>query len=413
METVNIRWNVELETWFVAGLEQQLEQQLEQGLERIQWLSFDEWASEQGDLSAFRFILSGENYVCRWLTLPGVQPRHLNKALPFALEESFIEDVSQYHIVTASKVGKFTHQIYCSKTDTLERLIEACALHHIQLRQLIPETSLIPTNCLLHYGEYWLINIPEVAEAKVHQSALIAYLEAVCTDLGDDVISSLTIIDKNLDAANLLKMQIETSFSDTFKAIEVQHGGFEQPRKKALEKDCKDLLTSQFRPAEIKIDKPALWWKPVAILAACWALFSFTQTVMENKRLIEQQQQVKEMTISLYEELFPGERVRFLERQIRTKINGGGKANDTGFMVLLYKTSAAYQKVSQQKQVEWQNVRYNVRQDLLVIDLTAKTIADIQQFKASLEEEGLEVEIASATNESNGVKGRIRIGAPS
>lgn len=413
MKTVNIRWNVELETWFVAEFEQPLELQSEQGPEHIQWLPFDEWASEQADLSAFRFILSGENYICRWLTLPGVQPRHLNKALPFALEESLIEDIRQYHIVPATKAGKFTHQIYCGKADTFERLMEACALHHIQLRQLIPETSLTPTNCLLHYGEYWLINIPKVAEAKIHQSALIAYLDAICTDLGDGIVESLIIIDKNLDSANLLKMQVESSFSDTFKAIEVQHGGFEQARKKALDKDCKDLLTAQFRPTEIKIDKPALWWKPIAILAACWALFSFTQTVMENKQLIEQERHVKETTIALYKELFPGERVRFLERQIRTKISGGGKVNDTGFMVLLYKTSAAYQKASQKKQVEWQNVRYNVRQDLLVIDLTAKTIDDIQQFKATLEEEGLEVEIASATNESNGVKGRIRVGAAS
>jgi general secretion pathway protein L len=409
METVNIRWNVELETWFVA----EFEQLLDQSANDQNWLSFDEWASEKADLSAFRFILSGENYVCRWLTLPGVQPRHLNKALPFALEESFIEDVSHYHIVTAGKAGKFTHQIYCGKADVFERLLEACALHHIQLRQLIPETSLAPINCLLHDGEYWLINIPEVAEAKIHQSALIAYLEAVCTDLGDGVVESLTIIDKNLDAANLLKMQVETSFSDTFKLIEVQHGGFGQTRKKALDRDCSDLLTAQFKPSEIKIDKPAAWWKSAAILAACWALFSFTQTVMENKQLIEQEKQVKNATADLYKELFPGERVRFLERQIRTKIKDGGKNNTAGFMMLLHKTSTVYQKINQQKQIEWKSVRFNDRQNLLVIDLTAKTIADIQQFKSAIEEEDLKVEIASATNENNKVKGRIRIGGQS
>ena len=409
METVNIRWNVELETWFVAELEQQIEQESEAN----KWLSFDDWASEQADLSAFRFILSGENYVCRWLTLPGVQPRHLNKALPFALEESFIEDISKYHIVTAGKVGKFTHQIYCGKTDTFERLMEACALHHIQLRQLIPETSLIPSNCLLHYGDFWLVNILEVGEAKIHQSALIAYLEAVCADLGDRVIESLTIIDKNLDAANLLKMQVETSFSNTFKAIEVQHGGFEQIRKKSLDKSCRDLLTAQFRPAEIKVDKPAQWWRSAALLAACWALFSFTQTVMENKQLIEQERQVKEATANLYKELFPGERIRFIERQISTKIKDGGKKNTAGFMILLYKTSTVYQQINQQKQIEWKSVKFNDRQNLLVIDLTAKTIADIQQFKSAMEADNLKVEIASATNENNQVKGRIKIGGQS
>lgn len=408
METLIIRWNVELETWFIAEIEE-----LGQSPEFNQWMSFDDWASEQADLSVFRFILTGENYVCRWITLPGVQPRHLNKALPFALEESFIEDISHYHIVTGAKAGKFTHQIYCTKSDILERLLEACSLHHIQLRKLIPETSLIPGYCLLHDGEHWLINIPEVGEAKVHQSALIAYLEAVCTELGEKTIESLTLIDKNLDAANLLKMQIESSFSETILAIEIQHGGFEQIRKNAIEKDGQDLLTDQFRPAEVKVEKPAKWWKPAAILAACWVLLSVTQTMMENKQLVDQERQVKEATVALYKQLFPGERVRFIERQIRSKVKDGGQKNTAGFMMLLHKTSTVYQRINGQKQIEWKSVKFNERQNLLVIDLTAKSIADIQQFKSAMEEDDLTVEIASATNENNKVKGRIKIGGQS
>jgi len=409
MKTVNIRWNVELETWFIAEIETQFEQALEQN----QWSSFDEWAAKQADLSAFRFILSGENYICRWLTLPGVQPRHINKALPFALEESFIDDIGQYHLVTSAKAGKFTHQVYCGKTDVFERLIEVCALHHIQLRQLIPETSLIPDNCLLHQGEYWLVNIPSVAEAKIHESALTAYLEAIILELNGKTIESIIIIDKSLDAANLVKMQIETSFSDSFSKIEITHGSFEQQRDQALAKECKNLLTAQFRAAEVKVDSPAAWWKPIAILAACWAVFSFTQTAIENKQLIDQERQVKEATIALYKNLFPGERIRSLERQVRNKVKGGGKKNLAEFMALLEKTTTAYQKMNQTQQVTWKSVRFNDRQSLLVVDLTATTIADIQQFKSALEDEDLIVEIASATNENDKVKGRIKIGAQS
>lgn len=409
MKTVNIRWNIELETWFIAEIEAQFEQTAAQNL----WSSFDVWAAKQADLSAFRFILSGENYVCRWLTLPGVQPRHLNKALPFALEESFIEDIGQYHLVTSDKIGKFTHQIYCGKADIFERLMEVCALHHIQLRQLIPETSLVPNNCLLHNGEFWLINIPSVAEAKIHESALTAYLEAICLELDENIIESIAIIDSNLDAANLVKMQIETSFSDHFKKVEVTHGSFKQQREQALAKECKNLLTAQFKASEVKVDKPAVWWKPIAVLAACWALFSFTQTAIENKQLIDQERQVKEATTSLFKDLFPGERVRSLERQVRNKVKGGGKKNLAEFMALLEKTTAAYQKINQQKQIQWKSVRFNDRQSLLVVDLTATTIADIQQFKSALEDEDLIVEIASATNENEKVKGRIKIGAQS
>ena len=408
MKTVNIRWNVELETWFIAELVSGAE--IEEG---SQWLSFDQWASTQADLSSFRFILSGENYVCRWLNLPGVQPRHLIKALPFALEESFIDDVGLYHLVTTGKHSKFTHQIYCTKKDILVRLLEACSLHHIQLRQLIPETSLTPVNCLLHDGDYWLINIPKVTEAKIHQSALMTYLDSITTELGESTVESLTIIDKNLDAANLLKTQIETSFNHVFKSIDIQHSGFESIRDKALEQSGKDLLTEQFKPSEIKVKKPAVWWKTIAILAACWAVFSVTQTMVKNNQLVEQEADVKTATIDLYKQLFPGERIRFIERQIRSKIKGGSETNTAGFMMLLDKASAVFQSGDQNKKIVWQSLRFNERQNLLVIDLTAQTIADIQAFKSAMEADGLVVEIASATNENNKVKGRIRIGGQS
>lgn len=82
-------------------------------------------------------------------------------------------------------------------------------------------------------------------------------------------------------------------------------------------------------------------------------------------------------------------------------------------MTLLDKSSAVFEGSNQKNKIEWQSLRFNERQNLLVIDLTAQTIADIQAFKSAMEADGLVVEIASATNENNKVKGRIRIGGQS
>jgi general secretion pathway protein L len=411
METVVVRWNVELETWFVSPfVSEQAQGQVAEPVKN-HWLAFDEWASEQTDLSKLRFVLHGENYVCRWLTLPGVQGRHLPKALPFALEESLIEDISHYHLVTAGKVGKFTHRVYCSLVDNFNRLLEACDHHHIQLNQLIPETSLIPDNSLVHDGKFWLINIPGLGEAKIHESALSAYLEGLCNDLDSESQSAITLIDTNLDTANLLKTQIESNFAGIFKTVNVQHGSLLGLRETALSGKCCDLLTAEFRPVEPKKDLPAAWWKPIAALAACWCVFSFTQISIENKELIAQQAQVKSETIALYKRLFPGERIRFLERQIRTKIKGDGGQASAGVMVMLSQASKALQQDDLKQMIQWQSFRFNDRQNQLVIDLTAKTLAQLQSYKAALEQQGLSVEIAQATNDDKGVKGRLKIGA--
>lgn len=411
METVAVRWSVEFEAWFVSSLAPIQEENQTTDRKPSDWLPLDQWAGEQADLSQMRFILQGENYVCRWLTLPGVQGRHLPKALPFALEESLIEDISHYHLVTAGKLGKFTHRVYCSLSDNFNRLLEACDLRHIQLRQLIPETSLIPDNSLVHDGHFWLVNIPGLSEAKIHESALPAFLEGLCNGLDIDSQPSITLIDSNLDAANLLKTQIETNSSGIFKAINVQHGRFSSLRDEALSAKCCDLLTAEFRPVEPKKDQPAVWWKPLTALAACWVIFTFAEISIENKRLIAQQEQVKAETIGLYKRLFPGERVRFLERQIRSKVKGDSTVASAGVIILLSQASKALQQDNLKQLIQWQSFRFNDRQNELVIDLTAKTLAQLQSYKAAIEQQGLSVEIAQATNDDKGVKGRLKIGA--
>ena len=409
METVAVRWNVESETWFVSPLTPI--QQENSADEQQSWQSLDEWAGEQEDLSQLRFILQGENYVCRWLTLPGVQGRHLPRALPFALEESLIEDISHYHLVTAGKIGKFTHRVYCSMSDNVNRLLEACALRHIKLQQLIPETSLIPDNSLVHSDQFWLVNIPGLSEAKIHESALSAFLEGVCNGLAVDSQQAITIIDSDLDVANLLKTQIESNSAGVFKAVNVQHGRFSSLRDDALLTKCSNLLTDEFRPVEPKKDQPAVWWKTIAVLAACWCVFTFTEVSLENKRLIAQQEQVKAETIGLYKRLFPGERVRFLERQIRSKVKGDSTVSSAGVMMLLAQASKALQQDNLKQTIQWQSFRFNDRQNELVIDLTSKTLAQLQSYKAAIEQQGLTVEIAQATNDDKGVKGRLKIGA--
>jgi general secretion pathway protein L len=411
METVAVRWSVELETWFVSPLAPIQEENQAGTREQNNWLPFDEWAEEQADLSQLRFILQGENYVCRWLTLPGVQGRHFPKALPFALEESLIEDISHYHLVTDGKLGKFTHRVYCSLADNVNRLLEACNLRHIKLHQLIPETSLIPDNSLVHNGHFWLVNIPGLSEAKIHESAISAFFEGMCNGLAVDSQQAITLIDANLDTANLLKTQIESNFGGIFKAVNVQHGRYSSLRDEALTAKCCDLLTAEFRPEEAKKDNPAVWWKPLTALAACWLVFSFVEISMENKRLITQQEQVKEETIGLYQRLFPGERVRFLERQIRSKVNGDSTVASAGVMIMLSQASKALQQGNLKQMIQWQSFRFNDRQNQLIIDLTSKTLAQLQSYKAALEKQGLNVEIAQATNDDKGVKGRLKIGA--
>lgn len=400
METVNVRWDVINQSWQCAASSSE------------QWQFFDEWASGKADGSQFRFILSANNYVCRWLNMPGVQGRNLAKALPFALEESLIDDIDDYHLVNAGKKNKTCHRIYTASSEMLQRLAEAGELHHIQLRELVAETSLVPEYSLLKSGDSWLINVPGLAEAKLQESNLATYLDSLLTD-NDFNAESLQIIDTQIDSAKLLKTQIESGFPEAFETIDIQARDAESVLSAGLNHKPVELLTGTFRASEIKEDKPAVWWKAVAAMAAVWLIFAFTDVAMENKQLVAQEKQVRAASNKLFKQLFPGERIRSMDRQINSKLKGGTTESSAGFLSLMQQSAKALQNPELKKDIKWQSFKFNDRQNLLMIDLVAGNIAQLQSYKGSLESEGLTVEISSATNDGGKVKGRLKVGASS
>ena len=117
--------------------------------------------------------------------------------------------------------------------------------------------------------------------------------------------------------------------------------------------------------------------------------------------------------ISLYKKYFPNERIRNLESQIRRHLRDGGNNTATGVMTLIQKSAQVLQEPSLKSAVSWDNFKFNDRQNLLTVELTASNISLLQNYKSSLESAGLSVEISSATNENQKVKGRLKIGGAS
>jgi len=104
-------------------------------------------------------------------------------------------------------------------------------------------------------------------------------------------------------------------------------------------------------------------------------------------------------------------RESILSRQIREKINGGSSEGGSGFLGATNVLARVYAGQNLQKTVEMTSMRYNDRLDELVVEVRAKSLNELQTLRQALENEGLVAEVASATNDKDGVKGRIRIGS--
>src|SRR5690606_40960386 len=91
-------------------------------------------------------------------------------------------------------------------------------------------------------------------------------------------------------------------------------------------------LTGQYQVRPQRERRPAPWWQALAGMAASWVLFWTLTLYLDVQRLQQQSGEVRQQTISLYQQLFPGERVRALERQIREKLSGDSGGSDAGFL---------------------------------------------------------------------------------
>lgn len=392
METVKVQWHSLQGLWVVT---------LADGSSQ----PFEQWAETLQDLTQVRMILASANYATHWLNLVGVSQRHVAKVLPFALEESLIEDISSYLIIPAGNAKKH-FRAYVVAKELVERLLAACDLHHVRVQELIPESWLLEqTAQCVRQEDSWLFSWPGVFEGLVNDSALTPVLDSLFAE--ETQLDQLYVKAHSLDQINLFKTLLETSYPNQVTEILSEVVPVE-PQWNIPNKAI-NLLTGKFQQRIPKEKKPAVWWKPLAGLAAVWLLLWTIGLYSEVHTLKTQAFEVRSQSLALYKQLFPGERIRMLERQFQEKLSGGGaSSNAEGFLSTTLTLAQVY---SQQKgeSIELLSVRYNERMKETTLEIKAANLNELQTLRQALENAGVQAEIASATNDKDGVKGRLRI----
>lgn len=398
METVKVQWNTLAGSWLISPVNGQQSQTIEQ------------WAEGLADLTQVRMILSATNYAVHWLSLPGVSSRHLSKVMPFALEESLIEDINDYLILPAGQVNK-RFRAYVIANDLIERLLQSCQLHHIVITELIPETWLLSAgnkdNLIIRNELGCFICLPGLFEGYVNDTALTPTLESIFAR--EAKVERLLLKGHSLDALQLLETTLETSFPGQIQQIDKQL--LEQAAAEISAKPL-NLLVGQYQ-TQSQEQKPKAWWRPLVAMAATVLVIWTVMLYSEVNRLKSQSQQVHEQSVALYKQLFPNERIRSLERQFREKLSGESSTTSIGFLSSTNKLAMAYSQQKLEKNVRLSSMRFNDRLQELTIEVHAANLDELQKLRQALENAGIQAEIATATNDKDGVKGRLRIGGQS
>lgn len=369
--------------------------------------SLSDWAEAMPDVSDVTLVLAARHYSTHWISLPGVSGRNLSRALPFALEEFLLDDLSHYVICAAGQSNKRV-RAYVVASELIERLLEQCKLHHLRVTALYAESQLLPKQpILLRQGDGWLLSINEQFEGFVPDVAMTPVCESLFVER--DPIP-LTIAATNMDQANLVKTTLLSSFPEAFSHIDIEIHSGDEWRQNALPSKLTTLLQGSLQVIKANKDGPWTVFKPVLALAAAVIAVMSSQLWVAQQQLKQQEVHVRAQSAALYQQLFPGERIRFLERQFRDKLREGGDVVQAGFVPLVHQTAKTLAESNLSDSITLDTLRFNDRQQDIIVEVRASNLQALQAFRQALEQAGLVAEIASASNDDQGVKGRMRIG---
>ncbi|NNL57679.1 MAG: hypothetical protein HKO71_07990, partial [Pseudomonadales bacterium] len=174
-----------------------------------------------------------------------------------------------------------------------------------------------------------------------------------------------------------------------------------------------NILQGEFRPATANAANRRYLRKVSVAVAACVALFMLI-TLGGGAFLNYRADSYFDQSVAIYRSLFPKQRkvrdpVKQLKRQLRGNTVG---ATTSDFLPLLDAASRSLTNLdsSSGEEPSIKQLRYDIQRGHIAIDLHASNIDQLEAYRDLLSAEGLDVDILSANQDGDTIKGRIQVG---
>ncbi len=328
-----------------------------------------------------RLVLSVADVLLTEVALNRRQARHLQRVLPWMLEEQLIGAPEQFWFASG-RPGNGRYPVVACDKDALLRLLQACAelsLHVVGVAvdaQLLAELS----PCRLTVDGQTMIL------ADGNQGLAVAE---------SDAEQILTVLGLN---------QLEDQSRPMVELFGVMRAAIQHGRQV-------ELLQGDLRPAE-QGSGPQLSgrWKQLAILtAACIALVALLMGSQIWRYQAAADQQLAQ-AVSLYNQLFPGDSAQpgYLENQFRSRLGRLGGTASGGFLGLMIPVGESLAG-QQGAGLSARRIQYDERDNSLTLDVEAGSYDSLELLRGRISDGGLQAEIANYRSQGESVTARLRV----
>jgi len=347
--------------------------------ETVQWLALGEaLAACQG--SNVSLVVSVSCARLTHVTLSRKQARHLQRVLPYLLEEQLLDNPDDLWFVSRKGSGD-DYQVSAVRRELITHLKQWAGEAGAHLASLQ-----VDADCLQAM-------LPLTADLGNGQQLLLIDREQGLVIDEDQQEAFAPLLGDSLDQAR--QVDLQALFTD----LRHRHG--------------QELLTGPYMPRQTRRESALLGpWRPVAYLAAAVFLVAVVAVWVQQWRYQQAADAALAQAKNRYEQLFPGDKATSaLNRQFQgrlARLGGGADGGGAAFFPLL----APVAQVLKDMKMEPKRLQYDQRQNVLLVDVGAKDYAQLEALQNAIRKQGGNASIANYRNGAQGVSARIKVEQP-
>jgi general secretion pathway protein L len=352
-------------------------------------------------------IASADQVLSVAIRLPKIKARQLETALPYALEEHLLGEVTESHVVPGAKLPSGETLLFVINKDRLRRFVSACERASMRLRWVIPEYCLLPVRSgewsVAWDGQAGFVATEQFAGATLGSGSEQQAPTALTLHLNQTTPAVLRIF----YTSNIPEAQRVWPVWPDINFIRDAHDW--DWRIAAIASDAPNLLWGKFAASARLME----WWPKLRPLLWLGVLVFLLQALGTNLlwwSLAREKDRIVHAMDRVYQETFGAESTVVdaalqMRRSLARARHAAGKSDDADFIPLLDRFAALAGGSSASKVT---SARYAEGQLDVEIQLASRAAWD--SLQRTLQEQGMQIQMIDLREGGNAVDVHLRVG---
>ncbi|MTJ02588.1 type II secretion system protein GspL [Idiomarina piscisalsi] len=340
--------------------------------------------------------IPGQDVFLTQVTLPAGSKKHLDKVIPYALEEELAADIDTLHFAWPETKAS-TLPVAVVEKAHMQQWLGVLTESGIESNRWLPDIFLLPA----HENEWHAIELGHSVLVRTSTWQGFAVEQAAFSELAPILSSEYDSPEKIVHYGPLDWPQPPTV---------LESADIEVPMTitvAALQSNAEiNLRQGAFR-AKRQRQSSSLPWKPLAVAASVLFVLAVALNGIKYWQLEQQRASLQAKSEQLYRDAFPNEtRIVNLRAQLQQKIDRAGGAGDSGRSVLaaLDSLQPAFQA---EPSVKLELLRFQNNE--LRLQATADSFSQLEAFQRAAQNSGVAIEAGSMNNRGDQVSGALTI----